>query len=125
MNYYVCPETGTVLEGINGSLGNECLGGKLRPLSLVDYPAFEEKHVPVLEFKDGRLNVKVGKIEHPMQPEHHIVFIEACYNGFVLRKKLNPGEAPWASFSIPDFHGQVEVYAFCNIHGLWKNSITI
>ena len=69
-----------------------------------------------------KLSVKVGSVDHPMEEKHYIewIFVETENGG--QRKVLNPGDAPKAEFS---FAGDkpVAVYAYCNLHGLWKAEI--
>ncbi|MGL5346438.1 MAG: desulfoferrodoxin family protein, partial [Peptostreptococcaceae bacterium] len=36
------------------------------------------------------------------------------------RKSLNIGENPIVDFKICEDEKVVEVYAYCNLHGLWK-----
>ena len=36
------------------------------------------------------------------------------------RKVLHPGEAPVAEFALTEDDSVVAVYAYCNLHGLWK-----
>ncbi|MCD8341516.1 MAG: hypothetical protein LUC87_05095 [Clostridiales bacterium] len=38
----------------------------------------------------------------------------------VQLKHLNPGEKPAATFALSDGDAVGEVYAYCNLHGLWK-----
>lgn len=78
-----------------------------------------EKHVPALEYKDGKLYVQVGSVEHPMLAEHYIewIFVQTKDGG--MYKQLKPGEAPRAEFPVSK-EDVVAVYEFCNIHGLWK-----
>ncbi len=85
-----------------------------------DDSAAKEKHLPVVESRpDGTILVKVGSVQHPMVPEHHISFIylETEHGGQM--KILMPDEAPEAVFS-PGTDKPVAVYEYCNIHGLWK-----
>ncbi|MTL83358.1 desulfoferrodoxin, partial [Turicibacter sanguinis] len=43
----------------------------------------------------------------------------------VMRREIKATEKPEAIFPIGDFKGEVEVYAWCNLHGLWKATITL
>ncbi len=80
-----------------------------------------EKHVPVVEEKDGKVIVKVGSVAHPMLPEHHIEWIFLLTDQGSKTKKLHPGEAPEAIFSLNENEIVLEAYAYCNLHGLWKS----
>jgi len=85
--------------------------------------ASTEKHLPVATFtKNGKLNVKVGSIAHPMLAEHFIQWITIIYNDTVQRINLEAGQAPEATFCVCNA-SEVDVYAYCNLHGLWKNTV--
>ena len=82
--------------------------------------AAQEKHVPVVAIEnDGRLiHVTVGSTEHPMQEDHYIEWIALDAGNRFEMHMLKPGQSPTAFFP-----GGVEsgtVYAYCNLHGLWK-----
>ena len=82
-----------------------------------------EKHLPVVECqKDGSVKVKVGSKQHPMTPEHHISFICLETEHGAQVKYLMPDEAPEAVFQTGR-DKPVAVYAYCNIHGLWKTDV--
>ncbi len=81
--------------------------------------AAQEKHVPVIKKIDGGFKVKVGEVDHPMEDEHFIEWIEIIAGELVERKYLKPGEAPEAEFKTDA--DSVSARAFCNLHGLWKS----
>ena len=79
-----------------------------------DKGEYAEKHAPVFE---GNL-VKVGKVEHPMEKEHYIEWIEAeSSDGEIAKIFLKPKQRPQAKFNFKP----VKARMYCNIHGLWKN----
>ncbi len=78
-----------------------------------------EKHVPVYETADGKVSVKVGSVEHPMLEAHYIEWIAVKTEKGLYTKFLKAGEAPAACFNIDDEKVEA-VYAYCNLHGLWK-----
>ncbi|MFR1854610.1 MAG: desulfoferrodoxin family protein, partial [Beduini sp.] len=43
----------------------------------------------------------------------------------VYRKDLKAGDKPEASFNLNGYTGMVEVYEFCNLHGLWKKEVEV
>ena len=71
------------------------------------------------EHSGSTLTVTVGAVEHPMVDVHHIqwLFVET-ENGGQLRY-LTPGQAPKAVFELGG-EKPVAVYAYCNLHSLWK-----
>lgn len=79
-----------------------------------------EKHVPVYEVNDGKICVKVGSVEHPMAENHYIEWVAVQTDKGFYAKFLKPDEKPEACFTV-DGENIEAVYAYCNLHGLWKN----
>lgn len=82
--------------------------------------AAQEKHVPDIKIEsDGRLiHVTVGSTEHPMLEEHYIEWIALEAEGRLEMHVLKPGQSPTTYF--PGGVKSGTVYAYCNLHGLWK-----
>lgn len=100
-----------------------CCGKPMELLEPNTAEASTEKHLPVGTFTaDGKLQVKVGSIAHPMLAEHFIQWICIVYGDTVQRVKLEPGQAPEATFCACDA-AEVDLYAYCNLHGLWKATV--
>lgn len=78
-----------------------------------------EKHIPEINFQQGGLTVQVGSVPHPMIPEHYIQWIYVKTQKGGLYRNLKPGQAPEVTFDM-DPRSVTAVYAYCNIHGLWK-----
>ena len=97
-----------------------CCGKPMVELNANTSDGAMEKHVPVAAVKEGKLEVVVGSVEHPMLEEHYITHIWAVAGDQVLRAALQPGNAPKAVFDLNGYKGKVEVYEYCNLHGLWK-----
>lgn len=79
-----------------------------------------EKHVPVVSTRCGKVKVDVGSVAHPMTEEHLIewVLVETV-QGYQI-KYLTAGSAPVCDFALTGGDKLVAVYAYCNLHGLWK-----
>ena len=82
--------------------------------------AAQEKHVPVISVDGTCVLVEVGSVAHPMTEEHFIEWIALKTRQGNQRKALNPGEAPAACFRICEGDEVEAVYAYCNLHSLWK-----
>lgn len=84
--------------------------------------AATEKHLPVVTVKEDSVTVEIGSIAHPMLEEHHIawVYLQTVKGG--QRKCLEIGSEPKVTFKLADDQA-VAVFAFCNLHGLWKTDI--
>lgn len=94
-----------------------CCGQHMTKLEANTTDAATEKHVPVVAKEGGKIKVSVGATLHPMLPEHHIEWIALVTGDKVELKYLKPGEEPKAEF---EEVASGSVYAYCNLHGLWK-----
>lgn len=81
---------------------------------------FKEKHVPVYRLKGNKIIVYVGLIRHPSKEDHYIEWIAIKTNMGNQRKVLKPGDPPKATFVLDDNEYIEEIYAYCNLHSLWK-----
>ena len=118
IEWYRCNVCGNMVALVKKGGGTlVCCGQEMERLEANTTDAAKEKHVPVVEKKDGKLVVRVGSVAHPMVPEHYIEWIALVTDDAVKLKYLKPGEEPTASFCKAD-HGTV--YEYCNLHGLWK-----
>jgi len=99
-----------------------CCGEKMSELIPNTAEASAEKHLPVVDVTDNGIAVKLGSALHPMEEAHHIVFVYVETTRGGQRKCLKPGESPEISFCFADDE-PVAVYAYCNLHGLWKTDV--
>ena len=74
----------------------------------------------VFEIKDQKVFVTVGEVTHPMIPEHYIEWIAIETTGGNQRKTLSPTDEPKACFALCEDEEVKAVYAYCNLHSLWK-----
>lgn len=122
VKYFICDHCGNIVEKVvDSGVPVMCCGQPMRELAAGSVDAAVEKHVPVYEMKGNVVNVTVGSTEHPMLPEHYIEWISLqTKQGVYQRKMLQPGEPPKASFALCEGDEVETVYAYCNLHGLWK-----
>ena len=99
-----------------------CCGEKLTELVPNTVEASTEKHIPVVEVSNGKINVQIGSVPHPMEDKHYISFVYLETDKGGQRKVLKAGAEPKVTFAIAD-EKPVAVYAYCNLHGLWKTEI--
>ena len=121
--FYICEHCGNIVGLIHDAgVPLVCCGQKMTKLEAGVVEASREKHIPVAEVKGSTVEVIVGSVLHPMTEEHSItwVYLETDRGG--QRKNLNPGEAPAVTFAVAD-EKPLAVYAYCNLHGLWKADI--
>ncbi len=79
-----------------------------------------EKHVPVVEKKCGEIKVSVGSVMHPATAEHYIEWVLLVSNNGYQLKYVPVGEEAVVSFRLGKGEKLEAVYAYCNLHGLWK-----
>ncbi len=119
--FYVCEHCGNIIAMVKESgVPVMCCGQKMTEIIPGTTDAAVEKHIPVYEVKDGKVCVTVGEVEHPMIPEHYIEWVSLQTNKGNQRKALSPGEKPEVCFAICEDEVVEAVYAYCNLHGLWK-----
>jgi len=97
-----------------------CCGQKMSELVPNTVEASTEKHMPVVTDCECCLCVDVGSVPHPMEEGHYIEFIYVKTVQGGQRKCLKPGMEPKRKFSLIDEDKAESVYAYCNLHGLWK-----
>ena len=97
-----------------------CCGEAMKEIIPGTVDASKEKHIPVYSVENNKVVVKVGEIEHPMQEEHYIEWVSIQTKFGNQRKALAPNSKPEVCFTICDGDEIEAVYAYCNLHGLWK-----
>nr|WP_316637026.1 desulfoferrodoxin family protein [uncultured Ruminococcus sp.] len=121
MKFYKCKHCGNIIAVVKASGAPiSCCGEKMTEIVPGTTDAAVEKHVPVVEIKDGKVIVTVGEVAHPMAPEHYIEWIAISTDQGNQRKILEPGDKPMACFALCDGENFEAAYAYCNLHGLWK-----
>jgi len=119
--FYKCSICGNMVEVTKVGGGQlVCCGKPMEKLEPNTVDASTEKHVPVGSREDNKIVVQVGSVPHPMIPEHYIEWIAVVSDNSVERIHLKPGEDPKAIFSNKE---NVDIYEYCNLHGLWKSSL--
>lgn len=133
MKLYYCEYCGNLLEAIEDA-GNvpSCCGVEMQELiPASDDSADVEKHVPTIRFKTlmcadktfTKVMVYVGEQPHPSTQSHYIKWIELETNKGRMIKFLTPEDKPCAKFYMDCNEKVTAVYAYCNIHGLWKTNV--
>ncbi len=121
LKYYRCAHCGQIITIVKGTgVPVVCCGEPMQEIIPGTTDAAVEKHVPVYEVKDGKVYVTVGSVAHPMLPEHYIEWISLQTGSGSQHKALKPGDEPKACFSICEGDEVEAVFAYCNLHSLWK-----
>ena len=122
LEIYKCEVCGNIVEMIHDGAGElVCCNQPMKLYNENSTDAATEKHVPVVEVVDNRINVKVGSTLHPMEDKHSIEWIELVADEKAFRKFLKPGGTPEVTFCKPE--GAFTVREYCNLHGLWKGGL--
>ena len=124
MKFYICKHCGNIIAVVKSSgVPVMCCGEKMQELVPGSTDGAKEKHVPVVKRTGGVVEVKVGEVDHPMTDAHYIEWVAIKTKEGNQRKALKPGDAPVVSFLVSDGDEVLDVYAYCNLHGLFKANI--
>ena len=119
--FYICKHCGKIVALVKESgVPIICCGEKMSEIIPGTTDASLEKHVPVYSVQGNIVNVKIGAVDHPMIPEHYIEWVSLQTKFGNQRKALSPNAKPEVNFAILDDDEVVAVYAYCNLHSLWK-----
>ena len=119
--YFICEHCGNIVTMVQDKgVPVFCCGQKMTPLVPGTVEAAHEKHIPVYTVEGNTVHVKVGSVDHPMLEEHFITWISLQTRQGSQIKYLKPGEAPAADLALTEGDAVEAVYAYCNLHGLWK-----
>lgn len=94
-----------------------------------DKTVLEKKHVPIIEapekVKKGEffeVKIKMGEIEHPVEPGHFVQYVDLYANYYhVARANFTPETKPEVTFTIRlEESCTLRAYELCNLHGQWE-----
>ena len=121
VTFFECQVCGNLVGLIKKGGGQlVCCGQPMKELIPNTMDASEEKHVPVAKRENGKIVVQVGSTINPMTEEHYIEWIAVVSDDGTERISLSPSDEPKAVFCD---RKNADIYAYCNLHGLWKSSI--
>lgn len=121
LKFYRCEHCGNIIAMIkDAGVPVICCGQKMTEIIPGTTDAAVEKHIPVYQVEGNLVKVRVGSAEHPMLPEHYIEWVCLQTKQGSQRKLLHPGEKPEACFALCEGDEVEAVYAYCNLHSLWK-----
>ncbi len=121
MKFYICKGCGKIVAIVKDSAcPTKCCGESMEEIIPGTTDAAVEKHVPVYEIRDNKVYVTVGEVVHPMTEAHFIEWIAIETKNGNQRKTLTPTDEPKAVFPLLEGDEVLAVYAYCNLHSLWK-----
>ena len=119
--FFICRHCGNIIAIVKESGAPvSCCGEHMSALIPGTTDASLEKHVPVWRVEGNRVIVSVGSVAHPMAPEHYIEWVSLQTKAGNQRKALVPGSEPTVCFTVCEGDEVEAVYAYCNLHGLWR-----
>jgi len=122
--FYICNHCGNIVGKIKDSgVSVVCCGEKMKQLVPGEVEASVEKHLPVVTVENNTVTAIVGSVVHPMTEEHNISWVYLETNSGGQRKELSPTSEPKVTFALAEGETPVAVYAYCNLHGLWKTNV--
>lgn len=118
--FLICDDDKNIVEMLT-STGEEikCGDKPMHELLPNSTNAAQEKHIPKVSVQDNCVKVDVGSVSHPMEDEHSIRWVHIVTDKGVQRKYLQSNTNPVVEFSLSSDEKLQEVYAYCNLHGLW------
>lgn len=121
LDFYLCQICKNLVEVIDKGIATiSCCGREMVKLEPNTTEASTEKHLPFVHFEDNVASIFVGEDEHPMENTHYIQKIcVVTEDGTLYRKEFKPVDKPEYVVDIGNSK-KIEVYAYCNQHGLWK-----
>ncbi|MCL2446016.1 MAG: desulfoferrodoxin [Oscillospiraceae bacterium] len=130
--FFLCKQCGNLIATINASgVPMICCGEAMAELVANTVDAAVEKHLPVVKTAqqcacgcNNALHIEVGSVHHPMLAEHYIDFLWITTEHGGKLRRLNIGGEPTATICCCD-DKPMAVYAYCNLHGMWKTDVTI
>ena len=119
--FFICETCGNIIAMVKPSgVPVVCCGKPMKQIVPNTTDAAQEKHVPVWSKEGNLVKVQVGSVAHPMIPAHFIEWVSLQTKAGNQRKALAPEQAPEVTFALTDGDEVEAVYAYCNLHGLWK-----
>ena len=119
--FYICPVCGQIITKLKDqNIPVVCCGQVMKQLVAGEVEASTEKHIPVYNVNGGTVFVSVGSVEHPMSAEHYIEWVCLETKHTTQIKHFKPTDKPEVVFALADNDEVEHVYAYCNLHGLWK-----
>ena len=103
--FYICKHCGNIIAKVKDvGVPVVCCGEPMSEIVPGTTDAAVEKHVPVWTVEN----------------EHYIEWVSLQTKQGNQRKELHPGEKPEVCFALCEGDEVEAVYAYCNLHSLWK-----
>lgn len=122
--FLICKHCGNIVEVVKSTgVPIICCGEKMGELQANTSDGAVEKHVPVVSVNGNNVEVVIGSALHPMVENHFIQWVYLKTDKGIQKKFLQPNNEPKVEFIVGEDEVLIEVYEYCNLHGLWKKEI--
>lgn len=123
IKFFKCLTCGNIITKVHDSnITPSCCNRTMCELEPNTGSGNQDAHIPSVSRLDcSTIKVVIGRVPHPMVENHHIRFIFLETNNGGQIRYLKPELPPEAIFFTTDT--PIAVYAYCNMHGLWKMEI--
>ena len=122
--YFKCETCGKIVAVVKDTaVPAMCCGQAMKEIIPGTTDAAVEKHVPAVSIDGNKVVVNVGEVAHPMIAEHYIEWVSIETNLGSQMKTLSPETEPTVCFALCENEKVEAVYAYCNLHGLWKKEV--
>ena len=119
--FFICNHCGNIITKLTDKkVPVFCCGEKMNQIQAGTIEASAEKHIPVCVVEDRIALINIGSIEHPMTNEHYIEWVVIHTNKGEHFAHLSPQDKPFVKFALIEDETVSNVFAYCNLHGLWK-----
>lgn len=117
---YKCEICGNIVEVMHSGKGELVCCGKPMILQKENSKGeYGEKHAPVIKKNPKGVEINIGKVNHPMEKDHYIEWIEISTKNGESKKFLNPKKDKIANVKFPVKNKKIKARMYCNKHGLW------
>lgn len=122
VKFYRCKHCGNIIvKLIDSKVPVKCCGENMEEIIPNSTECAQEKHIPTVNRVGNVVMVCVSDVIHPMTEKHLINFVLLhTANGYYVKEFVYTDE-PKCEFMIKEDEEVINVYAYCNLHGLWKN----
>ena len=91
--FYICSHGRNIVEMVyDTDIKIFCCGTEMNELVPNTVEASGEKHIPAVHVSDGKVEVNVGSIDHPMEEAHWIEWVQLVTDKGSQRRNFTPGE---------------------------------
>lgn len=126
VSFYRCRNCGNLISKLNDTrVPVVCCGETMEELFPHTDTKSElgNKHMPVVLINGTTVEVKVGEVFHPMTGKHSINWIYLETKKGRQIKYLDLSLEPISIFALTEDDALINVYSYCNQHGLWLKTI--